>query len=95
LSYNLSKNPKVRYSESERQLFSILPKSSMVDSKTLMENFYKGQKQPYHGRPAIISRLRSLKKKMRLNGEPFMIVNSKRAGPKAMSFGLKKKANGR
>lgn len=80
------------YSQAEIKLLEILQKQKgPVDSATLHDLFYGGQQESFHSQTIVNSALRSLRMKADHNGEPYMIVKSKRSGPKPMTFWIEER----
>jgi len=76
----LKDDPPVQYSNSELRLFVLLgpnPKNTTI----LTNAFYKGRNKPHHARQAVVSYLKSLDDKLKINGENCKVAKTKRRGP--------------
>ena len=89
MKFKLKVGGKVKYSNGEQNAFKALS-TKALSSTTIVEKFYD-KKVPYNGRKIVIGTLKSLKRKMLVNKEPFKLCNSDRAGPHAMEFWLEGK----
>lgn len=89
LSFQLSENPKVAYSDGEKRLFQILSKGK-VNSTVLADRFYEGSDKPFHAVKAVTAMIRSLEKKMTANKEKVALVSGPQ-GPFPMDWSLQKK----
>lgn len=92
MKFKLKVDGKVKYSNGEQAAFKALsekPKSSTA----ILEKVYPDGKgdMPYNGRKILIGTLKSLKRKLLTNKEPFKLCNSERNGPHAMEFWLEAK----
>lgn len=92
MKFKLKVGGKVKYSNGEQAVFKALsttPRSSTV----MLEKVYPDGKgdMPYNGRKIMIGMLKSLRRKMLVNKEPFKLCNSERNGPHAMEFWLEGK----
>ena len=92
----LSEGLKVRYSPGERDVFSRLRWDRPRDTETLTKLHYGvGRKgMPFNGRRVVAGLLSSLARKVLLNGEPFRVLSTPRAGPNSRSFWLARKGKG-
>ena len=80
----------VRYSPQEKKMFDVLstkPQSTLV----LTERLYRSRTRPFNSRQTVIAAIRSLSKKLAANKEPFVIKQTKHAGPRPMSFWVEPK----
>lgn len=80
---------KVKYSKSEQNIFSILGAKAKSSTDIIAKVYPKGV--PLNGRKIVIGAIKSLKKKMAINKEPFKLCNSELNGPHAMEFWLEAK----
>jgi hypothetical protein len=72
-------------------MFEAIPKRGRISSTDLVEAYWDGHQQPYNSRVAAMDALRSLKRKVIANREPFKIVTSDRAGAKPLDIWLEAK----
>jgi hypothetical protein len=83
------KNNGVKYSTNEIKTFKLLSKRRK--STADLVNGYYGKNVVFNGRKIMIGMLRSLKRKMAANKEPFHIQSTERHGPYSMEFWLETK----
>jgi hypothetical protein len=65
-------------------MFSLIPRRGKIDTTDLVERYWDGREPPPNARVAAMDCLRSLKRKVIANREPFRIMTSQRAGPKPL-----------
>lgn len=94
MAYTLqSRGTKAQYSERERNLFSLIPSDgSRVSSKIIIEKYWKnaGRDEPYNAHITAMGSIRSLKKKMRDNGEKMIVRTSQQRGPYPVDVWIEK-----
>jgi hypothetical protein len=86
LASSLGAGNKVPYSDTERRMFGAIPKRGKISSTDLIERYWNGHERPFHSRVAAMDALRSLKRKVKANKEPFKIETSGRAGAKPLDI---------
>lgn len=84
-------NNKVRYSELEKRMFDAIPKRGRINTTDLIEIYWDRSERPRNDRVAAMGCLRSLKKKINDNREPFKLNTSRRAGPKPLDVWFEKR----
>lgn len=72
-------------------MYEVLPKRGRINTTDLVEAYWEGRKPPYNSRVAAMDALRSLKRKVIANREPFKIVTSDRAGAKPLDVWIEKR----
>lgn len=82
---------KLPYSATERRMFDLIPKRGKIDTTVLVERYWNGREPPPNARVAAMDCLRSLKRKVIANREPFRIITSDRAGPKPLDVWIEKR----
>ncbi|HEX2558396.1 MAG TPA: hypothetical protein VHK86_08765 [Nitrososphaera sp.] len=80
---------KVKYSKGEQNVFSAIGAKAKTSTQILEKVYPDGV--PLNGRKIVIGMIKSLKKKMTINKEPFKLCNSELSGPHAMEFWLEGK----
>jgi hypothetical protein len=91
LASTLGAGNKVPYSTTERRMYAAIPKRGRVSTTDLVATYWNGRKPPFNARVAAMDCLRSLKRKVGVNREPFQIKTSKRAGPKPLDVWIEAK----
>ena len=82
----LGEGRKVGYSETERELFQLIPVDpGRVSSRELVEKKY-GRSAPFNSFQLVRAALNSLSTKVTYNGEPFVVAKSERRGPHPISY---------
>lgn len=89
MKFKLKTEGKVKYSKGEQASFKAL--STKPRSSNDIVKVMHGEDAPFNGRKILIVMIKSLRRKMLANKEPFKIVSSKRNGPHAMEFWLEAK----
>ena len=81
----------VKYSPQEKKIFAALrtkPQNTLV----LKDRLYTSKAAaPFNSRQTVIAAIRSLSKKLDANKEPYVIKQTKHAGPHPMSFWIEQK----
>lgn len=91
MAFTLKRELHVGYSDGEQRLFALLPTpDNPRDTKTLVKLYY-GKQAPINANKILIGMLASLRRKVHHNREPFTIKNTKRSGPKPMSFWIERR----
>jgi hypothetical protein len=72
-------------------MYAVIPKRGRITTSDLIELYWNGQDKPFNARVAAMDCLRSLKRKVSANREPFKIKTSKRAGPKPLDVWIEKR----
>lgn len=94
MAYTLSKKPKVKYSPSEEKVFRIIRtyagrKKKLPTTKMVSLDLYGDHAGvPYHADQIVSGSLRSLRKKILTNEEPFRLEKIKVPGQKEVMWGL-------
>jgi hypothetical protein len=93
LGFTLSKDPKVRYSPAEEKVFEIISayKKPVTTKVVIQDYFGPFGEVPYHAKDITGSNIRSLRRKVSVNQEPFNIERVKVPG-KPVGWTLKKRA---
>lgn len=95
MGYILSKEPKIKYAPAEIKVFKIISAyRKPITTKMIVEDFYftlKGAK-PFHADNIIGGTIRTLRKKIALNKEPFILARLKVSG-KPVEWALRKAAD--
>jgi hypothetical protein len=85
----LGEGSRVGYSDTERELFKMLPVDpGKISSRELIERKY-GKSAPFNSFQLIGAALRSLSRKVEHNREPFLVARSIRRGPHPIYFWIK------
>jgi hypothetical protein len=82
---------KVPYSPTEKRMFEAIPKRGRISTTDLVQAYWNGHKPPYNSRVSAMDALRSLKRKIIANREPFKVVTSDRAGAKPLDVWIETK----
>jgi hypothetical protein len=89
MKMRLSREPKVRYSPTEKKMFSLL-ESSFITSDDLIKKYF-GDEVPFGARHRINSYLTSLARKMVANDEPMELERTERDGPNPTGARLRRR----
>jgi hypothetical protein len=68
-----------------------LPKRGKVNTTDLITAYWKGRQPPFNARVAALDSLRSLKRKVSFNSEPFEIKTSGPAGGRPMDVWIERR----
>lgn len=83
---------KVNYSKLERRVFAALPQSerAKLNTRQLAEKVFADDNRPesFHALTAILNVIRSIKRKSKLNDEPWAVFSTPRRGPKPIDHWL-------
>jgi hypothetical protein len=80
-----------KYSPGETHILNILSRRKRpIDTYKLVELYYGDETPPFNSRNSVISTVRSLARKAKLNNEPFRIVTSNNRGPTPLEVSLEK-----
>jgi hypothetical protein len=71
-------------------MLAAIPRRGKIDTTRLVELYWDGRELPPNARVAAMDCLRSLKRKVIANREPFRIITSDRAGPKPLDVWMEK-----
>jgi len=91
LAFSLNNEARLKYSPSERLVFSILNHKPLpVSSTAIVTSFYKSKSErpPYNSRPIVMGTVRNLVRKVEINNEPFRIARIKQQGNKTLEYQL-------
>jgi hypothetical protein len=80
----------IKYSPQEIKVFGVLKKKPQ-STLDLKRQLYTPKTEPFFGRQTVIAAIRSLSKKIEANKEPFVIRQTRHAGPHPMSFWIEPK----
>lgn len=87
MSLSLRTSDTVKYSDRETRIFNLLVKAKgRMTTEQLIKGLYKGREAPFNARNSTMGAMRSLKRKMEANREPFQIMNTALSGPHSMEF---------
>lgn len=89
MKFKLKIDGKVKYSKGEQAAFKALGEKAR-SSTAMLEKVYDGE-VPDNGRKIMIGMLKSLRRKIATNREPFKLCNTERQGPHPMEFWLEGK----
>lgn len=89
MKFKLKTECKFKYSKGEQAAFKAL--SDKPRTSTAMLGKVYPTDVPYNGRKIMIGMLKSLKRKMLANKEPFKLCNTDRSGPIPIEFWLEGK----
>lgn len=93
VAYTLSSDGRhLRYSPRERRFFALLPKDGKaINTKKLIERYYKDDELPGHPHANIIDMAGSLIEKIEKNKEPFRVKRTDRRGPHPIEFWVERR----
>lgn len=89
MKFKLKSDGKVKYSNGEQAAFKALSVKP-ISSTDMLEKIYTTD-EPFNSRKILIGTLKSLRRKIQTNREPFKLVSSERNGPHPMEFWLEGK----
>jgi hypothetical protein len=91
VKFKLKIDGKVKYSKGEQAAFKVLSATPRSSTMMLEKIYTKTTDEPFNSRKILIGTLKSLRRKILANREPFKLCNSERNGPHAMEFWLEAK----
>lgn len=91
MKFKLKIDGKVKYSKGEVAAFKVLSTTPRSSTMILEKVYPKTGPAYFNGRKILIGTLKSLRRKIQTNREPFKLASSERNGPHPMEFWLEEK----